>query len=347
MATDGTVIARGIARWGVAPRVLRDAFDTVEPDKVASIVAEFCRRHLGAPVAAYEFFDGGVGTVHGVLLADGRRVAVKVHRADVDVGFLATVQKTQAVIADAGMAAPRPLLPPTPIAHGLAMVEEILDAGTATPAHDAAQRVRMAADLHRFVTLATPQRAAFGDHRGFLTGTGEKLYPPPHDRRFNLELPGGDWIDDLAERSRATLRSWRGPVAVGHADWRVQNLRYDARRLSAIYDWDSLVVRPEAAIVGGVAGLFATDWTQIDRCRIPTPDEMDAFVADYETARGHPFSVQERELARAAVVYQTAYGARCQWSDLLTDRGRHAPTAAPATLPAESYLARLASLAES
>jgi phosphotransferase family enzyme len=339
------VIAREIARWGAAPRALADAFGTVEPDAVATVVSEFCQQYLGASPAAYEFFEGGVGTVHGLRLDDGRRVAIKVHRADADLGFLTVVQETQALIADGGMAAPRPLLPPTPIAQGIAMVEELLDDGAAVPAHDATHRARMAADLRRFIVLATPQRAAFGHRSGFLTGIGETLYPLPHDRRFNLELPSGEWIDAVAERARETLRSWRGPLVVGHADWRVQNLRYDGGMLSAIYDWDSLVIRPEAAIVGAVAGLFTTDWTQFDRCGIPTRNEMAAFVTDYEAARGHSFSAQERKLACAALTYLLAYCARCQWSDMMTDMGRRPPTSPPTRLPTESYPARLASLA--
>jgi hypothetical protein len=231
-------------------------------------------------------------------------VAIKVHRADVDAGFLGAVQQVQGAVAEAGMPAPRPLLPPTPL-----------------PARDRAQRARMAADLHRFVVLATPCLDAFGAHRGFLTGLGESLFPAPHDRRFDLTKPGAEHIDRIAERAQAELRAWGGPDVVGHADWRVENLRYDAGALSAVYDWDSLVVRPEAALVGSVAGIFSVDWNQRDVCRIPMENEVAAFVADYEHARGRPFSPPERELARAARAYQDAYLARCQWSDPLPPTG--------------------------
>jgi hypothetical protein len=344
MSLDGTVIARVIDRWGTAPRVLSDAFGTVDPDAVASVVSAFCHQHLGSPVAAYEFFSGGVGTVHGVRLADGRRMAIKVHRSDVELDFRAAVQHVQTVIAGAGRAAPRPLLAPTAIADGVAMVEELLDAGAAVPAHDAGQRARMAADLHRLITLATPHRAAFGDRRGWFTGAKDTLFPPPHDRRFNLGIPGGEWIDAIAGRARATLRAWTGPQIVGHADWRVENLRYDAGALSAIYDWDALVVRPEAALIGQLSAIFTTDWSQTDRCRIPTAEETSAFVADYEAARGRPFAADERELAHAALVYQTAYLARCQWSDMLTGMGRHDPVAPPAARPSDGFIGRLEAL---
>lgn len=132
---------------------------------------------------------------------------------------------------------------------------------------------------------------------------------------------------------------------VGHSDWRVENLRYAGGELSAIYDWDSLVVRPEAALAGAIAGIFSADWRAPERCRIPTRAEMTAFVTDYEAARGRPFSPAERELADAALVYQLAYGARCEWSDLLTDMGRRAPGRPPAELPRGGFLANVTELA--
>jgi hypothetical protein len=84
MPADGAVIAAELDAWG-APRVLADAFETTDPARVAGIVSAFCAEHLGAAVDRYEFFAGGVGTVHGVRLTDGRRVALKAHRAGVAV----------------------------------------------------------------------------------------------------------------------------------------------------------------------------------------------------------------------------------------------------------------------
>src|SRR5262249_50289800 len=148
-------IARAIERMGAAPRVLAETFGTVDADAVAAAVDAFCERQLGARVAAYELFAGGVGTVHGVRLPHGRGVAIKVHRADVELDYLMAVQQVQRAVGDAGMPAPRPLLAPTALARGVAMVEELLDHGMAVPAHDPGQRSRMAADLRRFVELAS------------------------------------------------------------------------------------------------------------------------------------------------------------------------------------------------
>ena len=40
-----------------------------------------------------------------------------------------------------------------------------------------------------------------------------------------------------------------------------------------------------------------------------------AFVAESEAARGTSFTREERQAARAALVYATAYAARCEHSD--------------------------------
>jgi hypothetical protein len=43
----------------------------------------------------------------------------------------------------------------------------------------------------------------------------------------------------------------------------------------------------------------------------PSADESVSFIADYEDARGAPFSGDERDAVHAACVYLRAYAARC------------------------------------
>jgi hypothetical protein len=45
--------------------------------------------------------------------------------------------------------------------------------------------------------------------------------------------------------------------------------------------------------------------------RIPTADDIHAYVVDYEQARGQPFSKRERKSLFAHCVYCIAYSARC------------------------------------
>ena len=82
----------------------------------------------------------------------------------------------------------------------------------------------------------------------------------------------------------------------------------------ATYDWDSLAFRTETELVGGSAHGFTADWTREGVRRIPTADDIRAYIADYEYARGRSFTKRERQSVFAACVYSIAYGARCTHS---------------------------------
>jgi hypothetical protein len=91
-------------------------------------------------------------------------------------------------------------------------------------------------------------------------------------------------------------------------------LRFQAGKIVATYDWDSLAFCPETELVGISAHGFTADWTLEGVRRIPTADDIRAYVADYEAARGQPFSKSERRSLFAMCVYCIAYGARCAHS---------------------------------
>jgi hypothetical protein len=82
MSNGASVIAAMLDSWHGAGHLERVLFGTVDPQLIADAVNEFCCEHLGASVERYEFFATSVGSVHGVRLRDGRRVVVKVNRAD-------------------------------------------------------------------------------------------------------------------------------------------------------------------------------------------------------------------------------------------------------------------------
>src|SRR5437773_305905 len=137
---------------------------------------------------------------------------------------------------------------------------------------------------------------------------GASLYPQPHGKIFNFEntTVGAEWIDDFARRARQ-LESHNGARVLGHADWRVEHLRFQDGRIVATYDWDSLAFRPGTELVGGSAHGFTADWALEGFRRIPTADDIRAYVADYEAARGQPFSKSERRSLFAMCVYFITY----------------------------------------
>lgn len=102
---------------------------------------------------------------------------------------------------------------------------------------------------------------------------------------------------------------------MGHLDWRVQNLACADRAVSAVYDLDSVALGPDAAVVGSASVIHPVDWRLEQPDPLPTLDQLDGFVADYEAARGGTFDDDECEVLTAAQLWIASYGARCQHSD--------------------------------
>jgi hypothetical protein len=338
-ATLGSAIATALAGRDREPPLERDVFGTTDPERIATLVDRFCGQRLGARIAGYEFFATSAGSVHGVRLRDRRRVVVKAYRRDIDLGHLAAVQRVQARLADGGFPAPRPLLAPAQLAHGIAVVEALLDRGDWADAHDPTVRRAVAAGLARLVERTrllvglpglVPWRESY-----------DRLWRQPHDRRFDFPgtARGAEWIDRLAtEATRRLDEGLAGDPVVGHGDWRVEHLRFAGGALSAVYDWDSLAVGPEPVFAGAAAHAFTADWSiEGHRC-IPTIEESLAFLADYQAARGAAFTDGEHRAALSGLVAAMAYSARCEHSDRLTALGTR-PPAPPATpIPAGGCL---------
>ena len=333
MTALGAVIANDLARRDGEPLLEREVFGTGDPACIAVLVDEFCRVQLGAPVAAYAFFATSVGSVHGLELRDGRRVVVKGYRRDVDVAHLRAVQAVQAGLADQGFPAPAPLLGPVALVHGFGIAETLLDRGEWADGHRPEIRRAIATGLADLVgrTRGLPLPR---DLRSWWTAS-EALWRVPHDPRFDFRgtSGGAEWIDGLAEKARARVAGDHARV-VGHADWRVQHLRFQHGAVSAVYDWDSLVVGSEPIFAGAAAHSFTADWSVPGLRCAPNAEESLAFLEDYETARGRRFDAGERRTALGALVASLAYSARCEHSDRATDFGRR-PAAGATPRPCE------------
>jgi hypothetical protein len=234
-------------------------------------------------------------------------VVAKVHRPNVSPSYLRAAAGVQCALADAGFPAPRPLAPPTPLADGVATLEELRDEGERRDAHEPAVRRAMARALARLVELA-PQADGLG---GGLLEPSDALWPTPHSRMFDFEATreGREWIDELAARARWQPRA--GARVVGHADWSVKHFRFAGDEITAVYDWDSLIATDEPRIVGQAAATHPATW-YLPVAVLATPDEARAFVADYEEARGRTFTSAERAALAASAAYVVAYGARCE-----------------------------------
>lgn len=129
MRDMSAVITSTFAAWEGEPQLERDVFGTTDPNRIVALVDEFCRHHLGGGVGGYEFFATSVGSVHGLRFDNGRRVVIKAQRSSASVDHLAAVQQVQTQLVSSGFPAPSPLLGPTRIGHGVAVVETLVDRG--------------------------------------------------------------------------------------------------------------------------------------------------------------------------------------------------------------------------
>jgi hypothetical protein len=293
--------------------VERDVFGTDDACAAATAIESFCLRHLGAAVHDCLFYAASIGCVAGVVLDDGRSLVVKAHQPDKSEARLRACQVVQRLLHERGFPAPCPVLGPTAFARGLAVVEAYQREGEVPDAHDPSIRRLLAAGLAQLTRLVRPDEVSTGLGGCWFSTLGPRLWPRPHNALFDFAATasGAEWIDDLAARARAVPIA--GQAVVAHFDWRVEHVLVGRGRITTVYDWDSLHIEREPLAVGAAAHAFTARW-DLDRPPPPTPsfDEMRAFVAEYEDARGRPFSRAERASIWASCAYSTAYTARCQ-----------------------------------
>ncbi len=274
----------------------------VLPDEVAA----WCAASLGSAVVALNFETGHLGGVFGVELADGRRLAVKTRPAAVRIAACFAVQQR---LFAAGFPCPQPVAGPS--LTGAQMITAELFVGRTEPMASTAQTLPLRAELLcRLVRMAPPARSCGSlsppppwvgwDH------CEPGIWPVPDDIDCDLNLTSGPaWIDEIGRRARACLRAADLPSVIGHLDWEAHNLAWRDGK-PAVLDWDSVAERPEAAIAGAAAAVFAS----LGRVVAATVEQSGQFLAAYEAARGRSFSARERHVSWAAGAWVLAYNAR-------------------------------------
>lgn len=291
-------------------------FNSRSAEVVASAIESFVSGHVGEIRGAL-FYYTSVGVVAGFELMSGDEVVTKVHYWNASIERLRDVQRLQAHLLADGLPAPRPLVGPTPLGNGVAVIEE-LRRGAAADGHQPQVRKALATELCAFISSSSALigQVELGGPL-VLLDCGDELWPEPHDQRFDFDRTssGAEWIDDIARGARLRLLDSRGGANIGHFDWRVQNLGFDGDVITAIYDWDSVGSAPEPVIVGCAAAQFTAAWNETTMNPLPNVEEMQSFVDFYEIARGSAFTRREHELLDAANLWSCAYGARCQHSD--------------------------------
>jgi hypothetical protein len=239
----------------------------------------------------------------------------KVYRA-ADLEHLAAVVACQRFLVDASYPCPAPLEGPVEVEGHVVVLEALLDVGGRGDAHVATTRQAMARALSEQIRIL---RSVLQLKSHLLTPPGWADYaggpwPPPHDPIFDFTTTpdGFEWLDHIARSAAEALGPRQPPDTIGHCDWVCQNLRFNQDGVCAAYDWDSLLAETEPVLVGIAAGAFTEG--SITGTGAPTPQEVVAFVSEYDATRPHPFSKSEQTAAAAAATWVLAYNARCDLS---------------------------------
>jgi hypothetical protein len=301
----------GLERGGIVEQA---ALGTREATRIDTLVNGFCVSELRSAVAEVLFRATSVGVVRGIRLADGRRVVVKAHQPRESLARLQAVQDLQSELFRAGVPCPEPLGSPKRLGAGLATAETLIDGGEVRDTHDPTCRRLIAQALasHLEITRSFGRPAALAG--GWNLYAHGRLWPRrAHAPIFDFAATGAgaEWIDALAAQAKP-LAQTGGAMFTGHTDWSGKHFRFAAGRITAIYDWDSLAVRSEAAIVGNAAMSFATNFDIPGVRRAPTPTEMGAFINEYDAARAAPLTAAERRQIAACAMFLGAYTARCE-----------------------------------
>ncbi|GCE21264.1 hypothetical protein [Dictyobacter kobayashii] len=306
-----------LERWH-NPYPLQQIFQTAEPQTVVELINTFCKRELGSSIASTVFYEVSIGVVCGLQLQDGRKIVLKLLGPGESIERLRAVVRVQRYLLEQGYPCTHPICEPSELANGITMVEELDAEGEFHDAHQPEWRQKMAALLAwQLHLLRQPERIAgidlkLFDHRlppGVLWGK-------PHSNIFDFEATsrGAEWIDELARPARAILDHGAGELVLGHIDWSTKHIRYIGEQAHVIYDWDSLQLDKEPALVGHAAMTFTYIPFMPGVADSPTHEETLAFIADYEAARGKPFNQDERRTLAATMTVTMAYGARCEHS---------------------------------
>jgi len=294
----------------------RVIFGARSAGEVADVVDRYLRGRLGASVADVLFRAGRIDAVWGVRTDDGREVVVKAHRAPVDVGARKACVAAQVMLVDAAFPCPAPLSGPDDFEGVVLSAETLLVEGSPGDAREPGTRMAMMTGLaeHIDILRARPDLVSTAGSGPAWCRYHAGPWPTPHDTIFDFTVTpdGFGWLDEFAQSAadRLNVRRPDGEVVVGHADWYGGNLRFDRGRLVGAFDWD-LVADTEAVVVGLNAGGY-TDTGTSDAAT--SPDDVAAFLADYDSVRPHAFSAQEQRFAAAAASWVVAYNHRCRLS---------------------------------
>lgn len=304
-----------------------------------ALLVDWCTRHLGSPAVEQFFGIQRLSAVHGVRLADGREVALKVRGAQ-DRQQACTI--VHEAVWRAGIPCPRPLAGPAalidddtvvradgvPGAEGVDVRTLVVNAETWEGEGVAAVGAIGAAGYARLLSQMVAAAPAVADlptlepatpWLNWAHGEPGRVWPPPASDRWDphrVEDRIDPVVHEVAVRARARLmRPDVGTLSVvaAHGDFEAQNCRWvpgvEGSDRLLIHDWDSVVAMPEAVLAGNSAFTYVSVYD----CEISTRAQNDEFLDTYSRVRGRPWSDLEWQVAHAAGAWVGAYNAAFEY----------------------------------
>ena len=305
----------------VVSQTERAVYGPVTMPELRAFLDAWARDRLGSGIAKVRFRAGRIDVVWGVELEDGRAVVIKIHRTPVDMDATRAARDAQRLLTVAAFPCPTPLAGPDEVEEHVLTAETLIE-GEIPDGRNPATRKLLAEGLARHIELLKGEpellrRAGPGPSWcQYQAGP----WPVPHDTivDFRSTPSGFEWLDTHGRRAADQILAHRDAdnVVVGHADWYAGNTAVVEGALVGTFDWE-LVADTEAVIAGFAGACYASSST--GGGGLSTPEEVAAFMLDYNDARGRPLSDREQRAAAGAAAWILAFNAR--WQVALIDHG--------------------------
>ncbi len=282
-----------------------------DPDTLEFSIEHYLANSLKARPTSLLFFELSISAVFGFTLSNDEKVVVKLFPEEIFSEHIKTVIKMQSYLFEKGFPCPKPLTDCERLCNAIAFVERLTEEGRFEDCLLPERVQELAREQVRLHSLLKEVK-----HDGLKEHIipTERLWPLHLSEFYEFkENNNAEPIDKIALAAKHKVTRQRGALIVGHSDWSAKCTRFTGNRLTAAFDWYSLVAEDERILLGSTAASF---WNTpyLDQQEPPTISLMEDYIRAYETAAGKEFSQDDRLIIRAAMAYRLALLARCYQS---------------------------------